>query len=262
MNRIFRITGKTYQFIKSLINEVQTSIVAAATTEIGFAIGNYISVTGAGATITSLGGAQAAGVPALPAGAERVVVFEDINILTHNAVSLVLPTGDDITTQAGDTATFRCEGGGNWRCISYSRASGLMVGVPNYTRVTPASPTGAATAKMMGLAVAFTPSHSGIAQVIVSGYIKNDTADAISIALLKRGTGTAPVNGAASTGTSVGVATSATHYDVNARVPFTLMGIATSLVIGTPYWFDVVLSTDDAVSVAQLFGLSVAIIEI
>jgi hypothetical protein len=92
-----------------------TNIASAATTDIGAATGPFVHVTGT-TTITALGTIQA--------GTERVVVFDGILTLTHNATSLILPTGASITTAAGDAAFFRSEGSGNWRCVSYMRASG------------------------------------------------------------------------------------------------------------------------------------------
>ena len=93
-----------------------TNIASATTTDIGAAVGNYVHVTGT-TTITGLGTIQA--------GTRRVVVFDGILLLTHNATSLILPNaGNNITTAAGDAAIFVSEGSGNWKCVEYQRASG------------------------------------------------------------------------------------------------------------------------------------------
>jgi uncharacterized cupin superfamily protein len=107
------------------INEAQgTNIASATTTDIGAATGNYVKVTGT-AAITGLGTVQA--------GTRRIVEFTGALTLTHNATSLILPTGANITTAAGDVATFVSEGSGNWRCAGYMRADGspLLVGAAN-----------------------------------------------------------------------------------------------------------------------------------
>jgi hypothetical protein len=91
-----------------------SDIVSAATTDIGAATGNYVTVTGT-TTITALGTAQA--------GTRREVRFSGALTLTHNATSLILPTGANIVTAADDVATFVSEGSGNWRCIAYQRFS-------------------------------------------------------------------------------------------------------------------------------------------
>jgi hypothetical protein len=44
--------------------------------------------------------------------------------LTHSASDLVLPTGANITTAAGDEAEFIEYASGDWRCTNYQRASG------------------------------------------------------------------------------------------------------------------------------------------
>lgn len=98
-----------------------TNLASASTVNIGAANGNYIHITGVTA-ITAFDTVQA--------GTERVLVFDDALILTHNATSLILPTGANITTAAGDTAIFRSEGSGNWKCVDYLRASGLALAQP------------------------------------------------------------------------------------------------------------------------------------
>lgn len=85
-------------------------IASATTTDIGAATGNFVHITGT-TTITGLG--------TIAAGAIRVVRFAGVLTLTHNATSLILPTGANITTAAGDTAIFVSEGSGNWRCVNY-----------------------------------------------------------------------------------------------------------------------------------------------
>lgn len=47
--------------------------------------------------------------------------------LTHNASSLILPGGANITTAAGDSFTALSLGSGNWKIINYNRASGEAV---------------------------------------------------------------------------------------------------------------------------------------
>lgn len=87
------------------------SIASASTTNIASNTdGNYVHITGT-TTITSFG--------TVAAGISRTVVFDGVLTLTHNASSLVLPGGANITTAAGDIAEFVSEGSGNWRCVKY-----------------------------------------------------------------------------------------------------------------------------------------------
>jgi hypothetical protein len=55
------------------------------------------------------------------------VRFTGTPTLTHNATSLILPTGANIVVQAGDTAQFTSDASGNWRCVWYQRASGYSL---------------------------------------------------------------------------------------------------------------------------------------
>lgn len=96
-------------------------LASASTVNIGAATGNYVHITGT-TTITAFDTVQA--------GTIRIINFEDALILTHNATSLILPSGANITTATGDMAVFVSEGSGNWRCISYSLASGLALVQP------------------------------------------------------------------------------------------------------------------------------------
>lgn len=93
-------------------------IASASTTDIASATGNHAKITGT-TTITALGTVQA--------GARRTVEFGGVLTLTYNATSLILPTGADITTAAGDTAEFVSLGSGNWKCLWYARASGAPI---------------------------------------------------------------------------------------------------------------------------------------
>lgn len=112
------VVTKTHAMTAAINEARATAIASAATTDIGAAAGNLVHVTGT-VPITSLGTVQA--------GTRRRVVFDGALVLTHNAVSLILPTSANITTIAGDSAEFVSEGAGNWRCSDYQRASGLAL---------------------------------------------------------------------------------------------------------------------------------------
>jgi hypothetical protein len=58
------------------------------------------------------------------AGRTAWVKFSGALTLTHNASTLILPGGANITTEAGDTACFISEGSDAVRCVAYQRASG------------------------------------------------------------------------------------------------------------------------------------------
>lgn len=113
-------TAFTGGSLTSALNEAKGSdIAASATTNIAGATGNFVRVTGSGGPITALGTAQA--------GTRREVHFSGTPTLTHNATSLILPTGANIVVAAGDCAEFISEGSGNWRCTAYTRADGTSL---------------------------------------------------------------------------------------------------------------------------------------
>ncbi len=91
-------------------------IASAATTDLSTATGNFVHITGT-TTITAFGTVQA--------GAIRILTFDGALTLTHNATSLILPGGANITTAAGDMAIVVSEGSGNWRCFLYRPSTGL-----------------------------------------------------------------------------------------------------------------------------------------
>lgn len=100
------------------ISTKSTAIPSATTTDLSTATGRFAHITGA-TTITGFG--------TVAAGVIRELVFDGALTLTHNATSLILPGGANITTGAGDTAIFVSEGSGNWRCLNYSsEASGTF----------------------------------------------------------------------------------------------------------------------------------------
>lgn len=141
-------------------------IASAATTDLGAATGEYVRVTGT-TTITALGTAQA--------GTQREVTFASALTLTHNATSLILPTSTNITTAAGDCASFRSEGGGNWRCVKYQRADGssLASDVTNQRMLLTASvnTTGGTSVDFTGI-----PSWANIVTVSFNGLSTNGTS--------------------------------------------------------------------------------------
>ena len=97
------------------VNEVKGADVASAgTINLTTATGNLVHVTGT-TTITAI---------TIPSGAERTVVFDGILTLTHHATTLILPSGANIITAAGDSMKVRGDGSGNARVVSYTAADG------------------------------------------------------------------------------------------------------------------------------------------
>lgn len=104
-----------------MIDRPLVTIASASTVNIGAAASDNISVTGT-TTITAF--------DSIAAGAVRTVTFAGALTLTHNATTLILPSSANITTAAGDVATFISLGSGNWRCVNYMKVSGQAVVAP------------------------------------------------------------------------------------------------------------------------------------
>lgn len=102
-------------FIRQLSDLTQgptTVLASAATVAIGFPNTNNISITGT-TTISAF--------DTYAEGALRYIVFAGALTLTYNGTSMQLPGAASILTVAGDSALFKSLGGGNWKCIAYTR---------------------------------------------------------------------------------------------------------------------------------------------
>lgn len=96
--------------------KAEVDVASAATCDIGAAPSENVRITGV-VTITSFGTNGLSGV-------HRWVRFAGALTLTHNATSLILPSGANITTAANDRAEVVSLGGGNWLVRNYVPADG------------------------------------------------------------------------------------------------------------------------------------------
>lgn len=131
----WRYDGTNYQVfgvpVPGFSSEV--SVASAATTDIGAAASINVGITGT-TGITSLGTA--------PNGTYRQGRFTGILTLTHNATSLILPGGANITTAANDRFGAYSLGSGNWLVLWYVKASGTaLVGSSSLSLATNSSGT-------------------------------------------------------------------------------------------------------------------------
>lgn len=93
-------------------------VASASTAAIGAADSGAVRITGT-TTISNFGTAAA--------GVRRVGYFQGALTLTHNATSLILPGGADITTAANDRFEALSLGSGNWLVLDYTKANGEAV---------------------------------------------------------------------------------------------------------------------------------------
>lgn len=142
-----------------------------------------------------------------------------------------------------------------------AEATGLKWVSPVFVNTNPVDPstTSSTTGVMMGLAVAFTPTKSGKILMIVSGDVDNATNNRGSTFQMRYGTGTAPINGAALTGTTAGGLKNFFQNNASVRVPFSLNS-APTLTVGTTYWLDISLASVTG-GTSRVRNLTVSIIE-
>lgn len=150
---------------------------------------------------------------------------------------------------------------GTTPCLSHSNVASLLTqgpgiaitGTTNATvglalnsavlQAAPGNPTGtsSATQIMMGLGTTchLTPTYSSRIRIEFNGDVSNAVINASSGLQARFGTGTAPSNGAAASGTTVGPqVNSFTAGAAGANNSFAVGGIITGLTPGTAYWFD------------------------
>jgi len=96
----------------------QVSIASGSLVDLGTIQTHNALITGT-TTINSFGGAASLTMPIFR------VEFDDVLQLTNDDTALILPGGKNITTAAGDCAEFEFLGSTDWRCRSYSPASGV-----------------------------------------------------------------------------------------------------------------------------------------
>jgi hypothetical protein len=135
----------------------------------------------------------------------------------------------------------------------------------NFKPANPASTT-SITLVMAGIGAtcAYTPTGSGLVAVQLTGTFYQSVSVAPEVVIGGRyGTGTAPVNGAAVTGTRWGAGSDPAFTGPAAGSPsgFAFTDLL-ALAAGTAYWFDLAFDTGNAADAAHLQTLSVTIFEL
>lgn len=101
-----------------------TATLASATTvDLGAAPQSTLTISGT-ATITGFGSSAKAGIL-------KVLRFTGAATIAHNATSLIVPGGVNVTTAAGDQAVVAHLGNGNWSVAAYTKASGQALQNPS-----------------------------------------------------------------------------------------------------------------------------------
>jgi hypothetical protein len=117
-------------------------------------------------------------------------------------------------------------------------------GIPLSTPIAPNPTSTTSTSLVMagiGGAWKFTPLQTGMLEIGVFGSMNNGTTGDGTTLKIAYGTGTAPVNGAAATGTLLGNPITVTFVtgEITSGVPFSFYEYITGLTVNTQYWFDI-----------------------
>lgn len=159
---------------------------------------------------------------------------------------------------AGDVGriAFQTDTGQYWRLTDDSPVTWALIGpptaLPAYASLQTAAsnPTGTTSAAgvMMGLAATITPGVSGKVFVTITGNLSNTTAASATFCQISYGTGSAPANGAAATGTVKGSVLSrqGPAWGSGQMTPFAASAVITGLTLGTAIWFDLVVGVTGA----------------
>lgn len=162
-----------------------------------------------------------------------------------------LPTGTIAVTQNGNT---------NNTTVA---TTAYVDRATTHTNTTSASPTGTSslTAVMMGLAGSITPTRGTKIIIVIAGQMSNNTINDGSTVDIRYGTGSAPTNGAAVTGTLAGIAQTYTSSAANERDGFAQVAKVTGLTINTAYWIDLSLMAVTG-GTSSLTGVSIVAFEV
>ena len=202
-----------------------------------------------GGTGAATQGAAAINIFPSPTRAGDIVYWNGtawVTLAGNNSGTQVLSensSGVPSWTSAG-TGTLTGITGGTGISVSGSAPSPTVnLALTNATlQGSPSAPSGVgSTAVMLGLGSTchITPTYDGRITVTFDGSLSNSaSASGTMSTLLRYGTGTAPVNGAAVTGTSVGAAQATNVTAIGNFVPFSITRTITGLTQGTAYWLD------------------------
>lgn len=195
-----------------------------------------------------------------------VDLFAGVNVAPPSAAGQLLSaTGSGTAAWAaapGAAAQFYASTGAGAAAWS---ARGGAAAPASFTPANPAA-TASVTLVMMGLGatVTYTPVLTGTVLVLATGYVSTAVA-VVPLTIGGRfGTGTAPVNGAAVTGTRFGPAADVTTQALAIGVPgdITLSQVLTGLALGTAVWFDFALLTSVGLDAAAVTGCQFQVLEL
>jgi hypothetical protein len=234
------LTAPDHIALDTPVVPVSGTIVAAAVVASSISVGSSIGTGVAVATQTDITTAEAAATAAV--AAEATARATAVSAAQSAAISSAAAT---TTSAVAAEATAR-------DTAIATAVAGLAKAVTERKPSTPSTASYVtANAVMAGLAGTITPTCTGKVIITISGtiYAQTGTADGNGLSYqIRAGTGTAPSNGATTTGTAYGtvqkytnLATASAAADVN--VPFSVTALVTGLTVNTAVWIDLAVQS-------------------
>lgn len=185
---------------------------------------------------------------ASPATTDEVIIWDVAGSAWKKAVLSGISGAGAVSSIAGNTGAFTLSGGLTNLTNDIRLAFNTqIVQSTGGTALTPTSTT-STTAVMMGMGgtIKITTANSTRVEITISGNLVNNQANGQVFAQIRFGTGTAPVNGAALTGTQIGTTKIVLCAAANQSMPWAGSGAVTGLTVGNTYWFDVAINSGNA----------------
>jgi hypothetical protein len=171
--------------------------------------------------------AAVAAIRYLTAEADTLDTVTGRGATTANAVTI----GD--ITDSGLTASALIATNANKKLVSFAPSMTVQ-----YSIGSAGGSSGSIKMCGMGNNLVFTPTRTGIVKITIDGDVKSPlTPGGLSIAL-KYGTGTAPVAGAAVSGTTMGATLVSDTPAANASGTWSMTRVVSGLTLNTQLWFD------------------------
>lgn len=195
--------------------------------------------------------------------------YDVVGVVSNGVSAWHVITTEAPATFTGDSGSGGTSGlvpapaSGDTAANKFLKASGSWVSIPeDVAQGNPSAPAGTSntTGVMMGLAQSFTPTATTRIIIVISGNMANSSGSATSKAQIRYGTGAAPANGAALTGTAAGGLIIGAPIGATAQ-GFSLNAIVTGLTLNTAYWVDISLAANSS-GTASVSNLSVSIMEV
>jgi hypothetical protein len=238
------ITGQQIQFSAITGSNLSTAttywvtVVSSTTFKLSTSLANCQASTFINGNNGTAGSAMSVTVCAITIGTSS---------LQNSTTNTVLTGGTGATTFTADgvlygngTSAIGVTAAGTTGQTFVGTTSGAPVwaGTNTTTSVSVQNPTGttSSTAVMCGLAKTLQVKQAGVVLVTICGTVDNNNPAGSGTLQIAYGTGSAPSNGVAATGTAVG--TLLTCPPINAYDNFSSTVLITGLTVGTTYWFD------------------------